>query len=679
MAPKKITASKTLADAELRRLAEAELSGSKKKTVALRTADADTLRLIHELEVHQIELEMQQEELIRSHAEAELARDLYTDLYDFAPVGYFTLTRDGQIQKTNLAGAKLLGVERGKLIERRFGQYVSLESRPIFSAFLEKVFSTGGNHETCEIVLQNDGSAPLWAHIEAATDKRQEACRAIVVDITERKHAEEALRENESRLQSIIDTEPECVKVLDLNGRLLEMNPAGLAMIEADNMDDVIGQEVANLVVPEHRMAFKDLIHSISEGRSGTLIFEIKGLKGTHRWLETHAVPLRDKTGSVKEVLGITLDITERKRAEGQIHRQIQHLRALHTIDSAITSSFDLRMTLGVLLSEVISQLGVDAADVLLLNQPAQVLEYAAARGFHSDALKHSQLRLGEGFAGRAIVERRIIHIPNIMKAGGNLVKSLLLAGESFVTYFGVPLIAKGQVEGVLEIFHRTPLGPDLEWMDFLEALAKQAAIAIDNAQLLQNLQHSNTELIVAYDATLEGWSRAMDLRDKETEGHTKRVTEMALQLAQIMGIQELELINIRRGGMLHDIGKLGVPDSILLKPDELTDEEWEVMRLHPKLAYEMLSPITYLKSALDIPYCHHEKWDGTGYPQGLKDGQIPLAARIFAVVDVWDAITSNRPYRSAWPREQALDYIKDQSGRYFDPQVVEAFLKMKT
>ena len=168
-----------------------------------------------------------------------------------------------------------------------------------------------------------------------------------------------------------------------------------------------------------------------------------------------------------------------------------------------------------------------------------------------------------------------------------------------------------------------------------------------------------------------------MDLRDKETEGHTMRVTELTLQLARAQGLADDELTQVRYGALLHDIGKLGIPDSILLKPDKLTDEEWVVMRRHPEYAHAMLAPITYLRAALDIPYCHHEKWDGTGYPRGLKGHQIPLAARLFALVDVWDALRSDRPYRAAWPKEQVLDYIRTQTGAHFDPAAVEAFLRV--
>jgi putative two-component system response regulator len=190
-------------------------------------------------------------------------------------------------------------------------------------------------------------------------------------------------------------------------------------------------------------------------------------------------------------------------------------------------------------------------------------------------------------------------------------------------------------------------------------------------------LQEANAQLLAAYEATIEGWSRAMDLRDQETEGHSQRVAELTVKLARAHGMSEEEIMHLRRGALLHDMGKIGIPDSILHKPASLTDYEWETMRKHPQFAYDMLVRIEYLRPALDIPYCHHEKWDGTGYPRKLKEENIPLAARLFAIVDVWDALTSDRPYRTAWSEEAALTYIREQSGKHFDPQVIELFFKM--
>lgn len=194
----------------------------------------------------------------------------------------------------------------------------------------------------------------------------------------------------------------------------------------------------------------------------------------------------------------------------------------------------------------------------------------------------------------------------------------------------------------------------------------------------LRRLEKSAEELRAAYERTIEGWSRALDLRDKETEGHSNRVSEYTVRLATAFGMKEEALLHVRRGALLHDIGKMAIPDQILFKPGPLTDIEWAVMRRHPAFAHELLAPIEHLGPALDIPRCHHEKWDGSGYPRGLKGEEIPLSARIFAVVDVWDALTSDRPYRPAWTRDQALALIREESGRHFDPRVVHKFLELE-
>jgi response regulator RpfG family c-di-GMP phosphodiesterase len=187
-------------------------------------------------------------------------------------------------------------------------------------------------------------------------------------------------------------------------------------------------------------------------------------------------------------------------------------------------------------------------------------------------------------------------------------------------------------------------------------------------------LQPDTTDPAQACDAIIDGWVRSLDLRDREPKGHTERLTQITFQIARMMGIGEAELAHVRRGAMLHDIGKMGIPDGVLMKPDTLTDAEWVIMRQHPIIAFELLSPIEFLRPALDIPYCHHEKWNGTGYPRALSGKQIPLAARIFALADVYVMLNSDRPYRPAWPEDKALAYIRDQSGKHFDPKVVEMF-----
>jgi PAS domain S-box-containing protein/putative nucleotidyltransferase with HDIG domain len=394
-----------------------------------------------------------------------------------------------------------------------------------------------------------------------------------------------------------------------------------------------------------------------------------------------HVPPPRELTSdevrllaTLSEIAGIAI---RRISLSQQTARRLRRLAALSEISRAITSSISLQLNLSMLLNQVVTQLAIDAADVLLMNPVLGTLNFAAGNGFRTRTVERTRQKVGEGFAGRAAMERRIIHLDDL--PGREDIPLLTkLAGEDFISYFAVPLIAKGQVQGVLEIFHRTPREHDAEWLEFLHTLAEQAAIAIENANMFENLQRTNLDLVLAYDATIEGWSRALDLRDRETEGHTQRVADLTIQLARLFGLTESELNSIRWGALLHDIGKMGVPDEILLKPGALTDAEWVIMKKHPELAYEMLSPIQYLRLALDIPHYHHEKWDGTGYPEGLKGEQIPVAARIFAVVDVWDALRSNRPYRSAWPAPKVREHIRSLAGSHFDPKVVERFLQLE-
>lgn len=376
-------------------------------------------------------------------------------------------------------------------------------------------------------------------------------------------------------------------------------------------------------------------------------------------------------------IADIVANALHRAALHERTEHQVQYLRALHTIDRTISASLDLRFTLNILIDQVVTQLRVDAADVLLYNPVLQTLNYAAGYGFRTKGKERHSCRLGEEYAGIVALERRIVQVHNLRQssAGGKLAPALM--GEGFVFYCGVPLIAKGTIKGVLEVFQRTPLRAEMEWLDFFEMLAEQAAIAIDNAQLFEELQRAHSDLVLSYDATIEGWSRALDLRDQETEGHAQRVAELTEQLARAVGVSEADLIYIRWGALLHDIGKIGVPDHILWKSAALTEEEWAIMRRHPEFARDVLQPIPFLRAALDIPYCHHERWDGTGYPRGLQGTAIPLSARIFALADTWDALRSARPYRAAWTDEQARTYIREQAGKWFDPTLVERFLKV--
>ncbi len=368
--------------------------------------------------------------------------------------------------------------------------------------------------------------------------------------------------------------------------------------------------------------------------------------------------------------------IVHNARLLDQLKERVEQFSTLHSIDLVIGSTTDLRVSLQVVLESIMRLLKIDAAGVLLYNHTTLNLEYADSVGFHSDVTR-SVVRLGEGLAGHVALTRQMLDIPKLATVELPPPFRDMVDREGFISYRCLPLIAKGEVKGVLELYHRSALPSDPEWNDLLNLLTSQAAIAMDNAILFSNLEYVNAELELAYDATIEGWSQALELRDQETSGHTRRMLDITIALAHKMGIRDSELPSIRRGVLLHDIGKMGVPDQILLKPGPLNEEEWKIMHQHPLHAYNLLSKITYLRSALDIPYYHHEKWDGSGYPRGLKGEQIPISARIFAVVDVYDALSFDRSYRSAWPKEKVIAYIKEQSGIYFDPRVVETFLEI--
>jgi len=364
------------------------------------------------------------------------------------------------------------------------------------------------------------------------------------------------------------------------------------------------------------------------------------------------------------------------RQMETTQHR-LQRLAALHDIDRAITHNTDLKVTLNIILGHVVSQLKVDAAAILLLNTTNQRIEYAVGTGFANHRIQSTSIRIDTCNAGQVRMAADLSGMRKIFKCKDICLPLDLFGLEGFSTHYGTPLVIRGQVKGVLELFNRSEMNPDDEWFSFLETLATQTAIAVDNAELFNGLQLSNTELTLAYETALEGWVRALDLRDEETEWHTRRVTGMTLHLASAMGIDSSELTHIRRGALLHDIGKMGISDRILNKNGPLSDDEWSIMKRHPVYARDLLTPITYLQPSIEIPYAHHEKWDGSGYPDGLKGDTIPFSARIFAVVDVWDALRSDRPYRPAWSTNQARQYLRDQSGIHFDPQVVEKFFEL--
>jgi PAS domain S-box-containing protein/putative nucleotidyltransferase with HDIG domain len=363
----------------------------------------------------------------------------------------------------------------------------------------------------------------------------------------------------------------------------------------------------------------------------------------------------------------------ERLRLFNSERERRQEAENLRQATAALSTSLDLDHVLESILTSLKKVVPYDSASVFLL-----VGDHL--RIMIMDGIENPKNLIGKRFPANdpLFLEVKALRQPIILADARTDPRFMGWGETSRVRgWMSVPLITRGEVIGYITLDSNKKAAYSQEAGAMAQAFAHQAAAAIENARLFKEIQNSLEELNQAYESTIEGWSKAMDLRDKETEGHTLRVTKMTIELARAMGLEGDQLVHIRRGALLHDIGKMGVPDRILLKPDSLTDDELILMRRHPKYAYDMLSTIAYLHSALDIPYCHHERWDGKGYPRGLKARQIPLAARLFAVVDVWDALTSDRPYRPAWTRREALEYIKELSGVQFEPTIVDKFVGM--
>ena len=356
--------------------------------------------------------------------------------------------------------------------------------------------------------------------------------------------------------------------------------------------------------------------------------------------------------------------------AERKRRQEAENLRLAAT---AITSSLDPKTVLETILTALQQVVPFDSGTMMLLED--EKVRIVAAQGFGNNDVILNRTFPSDNKLFLVVNQLKKPYIVDDVIADARFEK---WASEDIIrAWMGIPLIAHNRIIGYITLDSLKVGTFDQNAATLAQTFALHAAAAIDNTQLFENLQHSNQELSLAYDTTLAGWAKALELRDKETHGHTNRVTNLTMELARFIGISKADLVHLRRGVLLHDIGKMGVPDEILHKEGPLTDKEWIEMRKHPQYAFDLLYPISYLRPSLDIPYSHHEWWDGSGYPQKLKGEEIPLPARIFAVVDVWDALLSNRPYRKAWKKTKVAKYLREQAGSHFDPNIVDIFLKM--
>lgn len=349
-------------------------------------------------------------------------------------------------------------------------------------------------------------------------------------------------------------------------------------------------------------------------------------------------------------------------------------LEAISEIMADVNAEIDSGASYYILLDHVSTQLDVTAV-ALSIRTSISKLENIARLGFRTVDGARSIGYGTNSMAQKVLESRQIIRYnQSSLNTVTEDFRNFMIM-ENFYDYLGMPLVENQQILGVLEMFSPRPMDTTPDWRMHLKFIRGLASNTIRRKMLAEQQKSTATELEIAYSETLEAWVRALEIRDNYTAGHTQRVLDLTLRLATKMGIPDEMLVHITRGVLLHDIGKLAISDNILRKTGPLDSEEWKSMREHPKFAYNLLKPIQYLRPALDIPYCHHEKWDGSGYPQGLQGDAIPYPARIFTVVDVWDALTTDRPYRKAWQKEDALNYIRAKAGTEFDPKVVDEFV----
>ncbi len=622
------------------------------------------------------------------------------------------IVKDGSLTYVNPRFAEIVGIPRRELADYSPEEVMALVHSDDRLEFFERIYGAPISHETTardEVRLHSRSGRTRW--VEMLTSRIEvlgvTAVQAAFVDITHRKQREvelDAIKTIASALR-VVNTRAEMLLVL-LDQVLDVLEAAGTTIATCDAASGEIGFELA-------RGLWADtVIGHIGEGKSLTAEVFASAEPFVGRSVDVEArLAIPGVVAQTKYLAGVPLiadeqvigvlwigrelpvgpedirvlcaiaDMAASALTRITLHEEtelrLERLHSLRAIDLAITTSRDLGLVFDVLLEQVTIQMGTDAARILHVDRCTGELDQAATHG-HLASTSSIDLIFDElGLAGQVAETRQIVEVLDLHAVEDLTPYDRALVEAGYTSYFGVPLIAGGEFRGVLELMHRERTRLDIEQRGFFETAAWQAAIAIDNAALVDELSRSNIELAAAYESTLEGWARALELRDHETEGHTRRVTDLTIRLATEFGIHGEDLTHMRRGALLHDIGKMAIPDSILLKPGPLEADEWEIMCRHPEYAAKMLEPIPHLRPALDIPVGHHERWDGGGYPQGLSGKSIPKAARLFAVIDVWDALRSDRPYRDAWPDEKIVTYLQENAGTRFEPEVVSTFLKL--
>ncbi len=451
----------------------------------------------------------------------------------------------------------------------------------------------------------------------------------------ERERMQATLRDREAMFRLLAENSTDMIARYDPEGLYIYVSPACRSLLGYDP-GELIGHSAFEIVHPEDLSGPVSALNELHSKETVTNVsFRVQRKDGRLTWFETSYRAIRDPhTQALSEIHAASRDITDRRKAEEKLRANEDRFRSLVQNSSEIIIVLSAEGKIIYESPSTTRLLGYRPGT--LVGQPPNTFIHPDDRNIVEVAI----YSLMQRYQYTNPIEFRVQHANN---------------SWIYLEALGTNLLDNPTVNGIVVTLR-----------DISERKRSEVA-----------LQSAHDDLVQAYEATIEGWSRALDLRDHETEGHTQRVAEMTLRLASAIGIPESDWIHIRRGALLHDIGKMGIPDEILLKPAKLTEAEWVEMRRHPQYAYDMLHPITYLRPALDIPFYHHEKWNGSGYPHNLSGEAIPLSARLFAVVDVWDALCSDRPYRKACPQPEVLAYFQDQVGKHFDPDIVKVFLEL--
>ncbi|MDY6826521.1 MAG: PAS domain S-box protein [Bacillota bacterium] len=609
-------------------------------------------------------------------------------IFSAIPDLIFTLNREGVYLDFYTSNRNLSVVEP----EHQIGKTVyEILPEPVANQFMNafSLVDTEGKPQTINYALDTMGG---YKYFETRINLLSEQKYIILVrDVTARILSEAAVKEQKEELAAIYENAPIIMILVDSESKIRKVNNYG-ALFAGKSVTDIIGLREGealgclNALDDPKGCGFgphcedciirQALLETLENGKT---FYQVEAILpvSDHGQREKRFFLFSTTRIYIKsEPLALVnlQDITERKHKEVEISRRNIELEALLVVSTILRSAENIDALLPLLLDQTLALLGIDAGVIWLYSPISDKLRFTVARGWF-EQLDKAYWNPEESIAGKVFSSGQPYVFSDL--AGDPLIlpefRSKVPGGQSGVY---VP-IKKGDIPVgglVVSTADSRKLGPDE--LRLLYSLAEMAGIAIHRISLFEDLRKMNVELSLSYEATIEGWSRALELRDQITEGHSQRVAEITVELATRFGLASADLVHVRRGCLLHDIGKVAIPDSILNKPDKLSPEEWQLMIKHPQTAYDLLYPIEYLRPAIDIPYCHHEKWDGSGYPRGLKGKEIPLPARIFAVVDVYDALTSDRPYRKAWSKEKTLKLIKEDSGKHFDPAVVEVFLR---